>query len=256
MATMTTNAPVVLVAFRFFSARGTIDNSGTGGTAAPVPQIIPDFRFLLCTLYFALCTFFVLLLYASVLTTQFLHKPRTLETLFVSEMGLRKSMNDKAQVKTLLRDIYNRWEYFLASLSEAQITVPNHFGHWSIKDVVAHLRAWQQVSIARLEAALEDHEPEFSDWPPGFDPEPPTHADLDKINAWVYETHRDQPWPQVHAEWRAGFVHFLDLAQAIPEAELFERGRHPWLDDYPLAAVLEGSCAHHEEHLEPLLAGV
>jgi hypothetical protein len=165
-------------------------------------------------------------------------------------------MADKTQVITALRDMYNRWESFLARLDEAQITAPNRYGHWSIKDVVAHLRAWQQVSIARLEAALHLHEPNFAGWPPDFNPEPSTNADLDKINNWIYENHRDQSWTEVHADWRAGFLLFLDLAQAIPEKELFETGRFPWLDNYPLAAVLEGSCVHHEEHLEPLLDSI
>ncbi|MEO8607595.1 MAG: ClbS/DfsB family four-helix bundle protein [Chloroflexota bacterium] len=162
-------------------------------------------------------------------------------------------MNDKTQLISHLRGIYNRWEAFLLRQTEAQISAPNRYGHWSIKDVVAHLRAWQQVSISRLEAALDHHTPDFADWPPDFNPEPPTNADLDHINNWIYEQHRDQSWLDVHAAWRAGFLHFLDLAQAIPEKMLFEVGRFPWLDEYPLAAVLEGSGVHHEEHLEPLL---
>jgi ATP-dependent RNA helicase SUPV3L1/SUV3 len=40
----------------------------------------------------------------------------------------------------------------LASLSESQITTPNLPANLSVKDVVAHLWAWQQLSIARLEA--------------------------------------------------------------------------------------------------------
>jgi len=63
-------------------------------------------------------------------------------------------MNMKQHVLTALREEFNRWEQVLASLSEEQITTPHLPGHLSIKDVIAHLRAWQQRSIARLMATI------------------------------------------------------------------------------------------------------
>jgi hypothetical protein len=79
--------------------------------------------------------------------------------------------------------------------------------------------------------------------------------DLDQINAWIYETYREQPWSSVHHDWREGFLRFLELGEAIPEKELLEAGRYPWLEGHPLSLVLVSSYEHHhEEHLEPLLA--
>jgi DinB superfamily len=74
-------------------------------------------------------------------------------------------MIDKQQILTMLHDEYTRWESILASLHEAQITSPQLDDGWSVKDVIAHLRAWQQRSIARMEAALNNHEPHFPEWP-------------------------------------------------------------------------------------------
>ena len=65
----------------------------------------------------------------------------------------------------MLNEEFNRWEHLLAGMSEEQITAPQLPANLSIKDVIAHLRAWQQRSIARLEAALLDREPEFPRWP-------------------------------------------------------------------------------------------
>jgi hypothetical protein len=45
----------------------------------------------------------------------------------------------------------------------------------------------------------------------------------------------------------------LELAESIPEKDLLEIGKYPWLREYPLSAVLLGSYEHHEEHLEPLI---
>ena len=160
-------------------------------------------------------------------------------------------MNDKQQILTALREDFSRWEELLAGLGEAQIGALHRTSDLSIKDGMAHLMAWQQISIARLEAARLNREPEFLNWPAGLDPE--SAADLDRINAWIYETNRDQVWSSVHRDWSAGFLRFLELAEAIPEMDLLDTGRYPWLEGYALSDVLAGSHEHHHEHLEQLL---
>jgi hypothetical protein len=86
-------------------------------------------------------------------------------------------MNDKKQIITMLKEEFTRWEELLAGMSEEQITAPHLPSHWSIKDVIAHLWAWQQRSVARLEAALLNREPEFRKWPAELDPD----SDQDQI---------------------------------------------------------------------------
>jgi hypothetical protein len=159
-------------------------------------------------------------------------------------------LSDKQQILTMLREEFNRWEVLLASLSEEQITAPQLPDDWSIKDVIAHLRAWQQRSIARLEAALRGGAPEYPAWPEQFDPE--MEGQPHDLNAWLYAKDRDQPWPSAHRNWREGFLRFLELGEAIPEQDLLETGKYTWLEGYALFAVLQGSYEHHREHAEYL----
>lgn len=162
-------------------------------------------------------------------------------------------MNDKQQILTALQEEFSRWEELLASLSEEQVTAPQLPAGLSIKDVMAHLMAWQQVSIARLEAAQVDKEPVYPNWLEGLSPE--SEEDVDQFNARIQESYRRQPWVHVYQDWRSGFFSFLKLAKEIPENDLLDAQRYPWLDGYPLIAVLQGSHEHHhEDHLEPLLA--
>jgi hypothetical protein len=161
-------------------------------------------------------------------------------------------MNEKTQILNLLNQEFNRWDELLLSLPEEQITNRQLPSNLSIQDVIAHLWAWQQRSIARLQAGLQDKEPEFPTWPEGFNPE---IDDVDGINAWILETCREKPWSTVYADWKAGFLHFLELGQAIPEKDLLDPGRYAWMDGQPLSLVLTGSYEHHhQDHLEPLLA--
>jgi hypothetical protein len=159
-------------------------------------------------------------------------------------------MNDKTQLIGALRGEFDRWEELLSGFSDDQITAPPLSGTWSVKDVIAHLRAWQQVSIARMEAALNGGEPEFPDWLEGGHPE--SEEDREAYNARIYQAYRDLPWTQVHRLWRDNFQRFLDLSGQVPEDDLLQPGKFAWLGEYPLGAVLSGSQGHHREHREVL----
>jgi hypothetical protein len=164
-------------------------------------------------------------------------------------------MNDKQQILTMLREEYDRWDDMLASLSEAQLTNPQLPENWSIKDVIAHLRAWQQRSIARMEAGLHNREPQYPAWPAQFDPE--EEGQPHDLNAWLYTQDRDRPWSSVHEDWRAGYLRFMELGQAIPEKDLLDATRYPWMAGQPLISSLQASLEHHQEHAEylaPVLA--
>lgn len=162
---------------------------------------------------------------------------------------------EKQETLNALRTEFNRWEMLLPSLSEAQITTPEFAEHWSIKDMVAHLHAWQQRSIARLEAVLHNREPEYPKWPEQFDPE--AEEQPHDLNAWLYQQYRDQAWSTVHQNWREGFLRFVELGEAIPEGDLMDVNTYSWLKGYAPLAVLQGSLEHHQEHaefLEPVRA--
>jgi hypothetical protein len=92
--------------------------------------------------------------------------------------------------------------------------------HLSIKDVIAHLRAWQQRSIARFKAARLNREPEFPTGLAEIDPD--AEANTDHMNAWIYESSREQSWSTVHQHWREGFQRFLASGEAIPEKDLLD----------------------------------
>jgi hypothetical protein len=162
-------------------------------------------------------------------------------------------MSDKQQHLTQLTTVFNRWEALLSRLSEEELTAPQLPEQLSIKDVIGHLRAWQQVSIARMAAAQRNQEPVMPGWLAGLDPE--SEEDREQFNATIYATYQHQPWSQVHGVWRDGFLRFLKLAEELPEADLVDTKKYPWLNGYALVDVLQGSYEHHlVDHLEPLLA--
>jgi hypothetical protein len=161
-------------------------------------------------------------------------------------------MSMKEHILAALREQFDRWEELLASLSEEQITTPRFDYDWSIKDVMAHLWAWQQISIARMESGVLDHEPEYPKWIMNLGED--WEANADRVNALTFETNHEKPWSALNQNWRVGYLRFLEIGKEISERNLLDGDRYPWLKGYSLAFILVASYDHHQEHLEKLLA--
>jgi hypothetical protein len=163
---------------------------------------------------------------------------------------------DKRAVIAMHAQELEAWEGLLAGLSIAQITTPSLPNGWSVKDTVAHLAAWQQRTVARLEAALDDRAPRFPRWPVELGDEESDEA-VDRANAWLLETNRDRLWPDVHGAWREGYLRFLELLRAVPESEMRADGKVPWVAEYEL---LDGQAGpydyHHARHRGTLEAWI
>ena len=161
-------------------------------------------------------------------------------------------MSMKDHILAALREQFERWEELLASLSEAQITEPHFDFDWSIKDVMAHLWAWQQISITRMEAGGLEREPHYPEWLANISSG--WEEDADRVNALTFENNHSKPWSEIHGNWRAGFLRFLDAGSQISERNLLDGDRYPWLRGYSLAFILVASYDHHQEHFEKLTA--
>jgi hypothetical protein len=159
----------------------------------------------------------------------------------------------KKELIAMMKDVFEGWEAELAKHAVDWITTPGHVEKdRSVKDIVAHLTGWQQVSVARLEAALKDKDPHYPRWSPELDVVHETNNDA--VNAWIFGAYTAKSWEEVHDEWRDRFHYVLQLSEAIPEEKWFVPGVPAWLGEYKLSAILEGSHEHHQEHLDELKA--
>lgn len=159
-------------------------------------------------------------------------------------------MNMKGHILAALREQFESWEELLASLSEEQITTPRFDLDWSVKDGMAHLWGWQQISIARMEGGVFDREPEFPTWVTELGSA--WEEDAIQTNDRIYQNFHEQPWLEVRRNWREGFLRFLKLGNKISERDLLDGGRYTWLKGYSLAFILVASYEHHQEHFEKL----
>lgn len=164
-------------------------------------------------------------------------------------------MNEKQELLAGLMSVRREWQGVLESHDETMLTAPRLPGGWSVRDVITHLAAWQQISAARLQAALQGTQPEYPGWLGGADP---FYAEehTEQFNDRIVELQRRQSWPDIRQGWQDGFERFVELAQAVPGQALFDAQRFAWMNGYPLEAVLSGSRQHHEEHLRECAAAL
>ncbi len=161
-------------------------------------------------------------------------------------------MNMKDHILAGLQEQFTHWDEFLAGMEDESLTIPHQPSKWTIKDEVVHLWAWQQRSIARVEAALAAREPDFPKWLPGVQPD--NELNIDLINDWIYQNYMALPWSEVHKNWMDGFTKFLELGDKLSERDLLDESRYKWMKGSPLALVLIASYDHHQEHYDKMVA--
>ncbi|ADY26959.1 hypothetical protein Deipr_1827 [Deinococcus proteolyticus MRP] len=143
-----------------------------------------------------------------------------------------------------LRRELRAWQAMNTQAERLHLTEARMQNAWTWRELLAHLTAWQEVTLARLRAAPDGAGLTYPAWAGGQNPD---GQDLNAVNARIQAAARGQSWPQSHAAWERGFAEVLERAQTLSEDDL-ARPRD-WLDGYTLLDVLRGTLTHHrEEH--------
>ena len=148
---------------------------------------------------------------------------------------------NKAELLEQMQRGYASFEALLASLSPEQRNVPGVNGEWAIKDILAHLAAWQTRVSVRLEALARHAEDPLE----RID----TDEQTDKFNDVIFAANRARPLSEVEAEFQAAVERLRVNVEQADEQDLFESGRSAWLDGLPLWQNVAGNTfEHYAEH--------
>lgn len=148
---------------------------------------------------------------------------------------------EKSELLNGLQEEYRQWEKLLDQIGPVRMDQPGVTGHWSIKDIVAHLTGYWCQTVNRLQAA-QHNKPE---------PPPPWPAYLqtdDEVNAWIYETNHGRPVYEVLDESQRVFQQLLIAIEGLPDKVLMDVQHYlPWLEGNPFSSA--GIFSHfHDEH--------
>ena len=128
---------------------------------------------------------------------------------------------DKRSFLEQLEAERSRWKELLARAGEDRMSLPGVEGKWTLKDIVAHVTAYERGLVEWLEAAAAGELAEF----PLLD-----HPDLDYRNVQIYLASRDLSVQEVLDASERVFDRLLELVGELPEQELTDAARSEWYD--------------------------
>ena len=161
----------------------------------------------------------------------------------------------KAALIDNIRTKQTAMEQELEMLSEQQMTTAGVVGAWSIKDVLAHINAWERAALGRLQAAAKNATPAFSWAPDGPTFTELSDADVDGMNNEIYQYNKDRSLPDVLTEFRTLAVQIVDALQELSDDVLTDAQRFTWTFGNPLWRFVPGDTYEHvDEHLQSIQA--
>jgi hypothetical protein len=142
----------------------------------------------------------------------------------------------------LLRDIHaerRRLEKNLSVLRAEDMIQPGVTGIWSVKDILAHLVAWQKLFLDWYHTGVQGRAPATT--PVGM-----CRTSMDALNQRIYEENRWRSLDDVLAEFRTSYLEIVTVIEAIPEEDMFVHGRFNWTGKLMLADYIAGNTCNHD----------
>jgi tetratricopeptide (TPR) repeat protein len=133
-----------------------------------------------------------------------------------------------------------------ADLSEAETSQTGTFEHWSAKDTVAHIAAWNQRYVDWLRPLAEGKP--FAESGPES-----ANEDWERANARIFAENQPRSWSEIRDEARRAGQQMLDLVLLVSEEDLTDPQRFAWTNGRPLWRRINGAfVAHPQIHLAQL----
>jgi hypothetical protein len=145
---------------------------------------------------------------------------------------------DKTSLLKSIRSERRRLEQNLAQLSDEERSLPGVVGEWSVKDLLAHLTAWEQLFLSWYRAGMRGESPEKP--APGY-----SWRAIDELNRQIFEQNRDRLLEDVVVDFERSYGEVLETIGAIPEEDIYPVGRYPWTGKINLAEYIRANTANH-----------
>ena len=151
----------------------------------------------------------------------------------------------KEELIAYMQDEHAKLEEIFNSLTEAQFHQENFVDQWRVKDILPHIRAWEQRMMFLIKTGLKGETPDLL-----------YGKDTDKYNKNIYLENKDTPLKELRQAYEASYQETLAFLQEVPSEKLFTPKVVPW-DERPLWGLVVGNTGgHYEEHRESLEAAL
>jgi hypothetical protein len=132
----------------------------------------------------------------------------------------------------------------IEGLDQNAMLRPGVVGLWSVKDVLAHLTAWESELVTALSRLDPSREPELL-----------KIEDIDEWNAEQYSINAPRPLELVLADFHGVHRHLIKTIEELDEQTLTSVTRFRWMEGEPLTYLIaENAFWHEREHAEEIRA--
>ncbi|MGH2614558.1 MAG: ClbS/DfsB family four-helix bundle protein [Thermomicrobiales bacterium] len=165
----------------------------------------------------------------------------------------------KTELLDRMRSGREEWDALLDQVPDAAREEPVLAGGQSVKDLIAHVAAYENWTAAQIRAANERRVPTdmelygVEDLPP--DPE---GWDLDRQNAAIHARYKDKDLAEVVDFAERAFADLTAAVEGVRAEDFARPDAQSWTSGAPLLKIVPGQCyAHYQQHVDELrsLAG-
>ncbi len=146
----------------------------------------------------------------------------------------------------LLETIHRSWNELneiIASLSAEQLIQSGAMDDWSLKDIMAHITAWEWLAMDRIHAAQTGEPLKY----------PAIKGDsfVDAFNAEVYENNQAAPLPKVMEAFHKTHAEFIEQIEVLDAERLPQPLPFDWAGNLTFQVLIFSNTHwHYVEHIE------
>ena len=138
------------------------------------------------------------------------------------------------------------WDALIAQIPDSARTEPALAGGWSVKDLIAHVAAYENWTAAQIRAENEGRAPTNRELYGSEEmPDDPEGWDLDRQNAMIYARYKEMPLVEVMTFSRQAFADLVAAVEAVSEEDVARTGAQTWTGDATLLEIIPGQCYEH-----------
>jgi hypothetical protein len=160
----------------------------------------------------------------------------------------------KTELLERMRAGREEWDALIAQIPDSVRTEPALAGGWSVKDLIAHVAAYENRTATQIRAANEGRAPtdrelygveEMPDDSEGWD--------LDRQNAAIYAQYKEMPLAEAMTFSSQAFADLVAAIESVSEEDIAKLDAQAWTEDSTLLEIIPGQCyAHYAQHADEL----
>lgn len=157
---------------------------------------------------------------------------------------------NKAELLSKIKVAYDKLSGMVTNLDAETLNKSLGAGQWAIKDILAHIAAWEDV-LVRFHIQAQPFDQVI-----GLESADYWESSEDEINEHFYQEHRDWTGERVLTYLQTTHENLIEVLEALPEERLGEPTTHPGLGDRtlnPLVDYVVGNTTdHYQEHFDTI----